>query len=132
MKCSRYRLHLKDGRRYCFQFVCQSTPRWGGGTPSQIWTGGYPIPGPVEGGGYPIQLMGGYPNLGQGVPYPADRGYSISAPGRGYAIPGPGGGEGYPIQLIGVPHPMGGGTIPGPGGEIPHLADQGVPHPRSR
>ena len=40
-----YRPHPKDGGRYCFQFVCQSTPRRGGGvTPSQVWVGGVPHP----------------------------------------------------------------------------------------
>ena len=74
-----YRPHPKDGGRYCFQFVCQSTSRgggvpqsgrggiphlrsWGvphsrsgwGGTPSQVWLGGDPIPGLARGRGYPI------------------------------------------------------------------------------
>ena len=72
-----YRPHPKDGGRYCFQIVCQSTPRRGAG-------GGYPIPGldrgvPIRGPG------GGYPRSRWGLPHPADRGvpHPRSGWGRG-------------------------------------------------
>ena len=85
-----YRPHPKDGRRYCFQFVCQFTSR-GGGTPSQVWPGGYPIPG-LAGGGTA-------PDLGRGTP---------PRPGMGYP-PGPG--TGYPPWAWdGVPPPPRHGT----------------------
>ena len=58
-----YRPHPKDGGRYCFQFVCQFTPRLrrdtqpgldGGGRgecPRKVWmVGGVPWPG-LDGGG---------------------------------------------------------------------------------
>ena len=73
------------GERYCFQFVCQFTPRrggggypiqpWteGGGVPIQSWTGGVPQPwmgGTWSslgwGGPNPVLNGGGYPNLGWG------------------------------------------------------------------
>ena len=53
-----YRPHPKDGGRYCFQFVCQSTRRQGGGgTPARFgwWVGGVPWSG-LDGGGYPGQV----------------------------------------------------------------------------
>ena len=61
-----YRPHPKDGGRYCFQFVCQFTPRpGGGGVPDPALEGGYPVSGwgvPVSGlgGGTPSQIWGGY------------------------------------------------------------------------
>ena len=69
-----YRPHPKDGGRYCFQLVCQSTHRWGvpkpgldggGGYPDQVWmVGGVPWPGLDGGGGYPSQvwMVWGYPS----------------------------------------------------------------------
>ena len=66
------RPHPKDGRRYCFQFVCQSIPRLGGGesTPIPGQDGGYPIP---DQDGVPptISRMGYHPMAGWG--------YSLSA-----------------------------------------------------
>ena len=59
----------------------------GGGTPSQVWTGRYPIPG-----------------LDGVAPHPAD-GYPISGPDRGYAIPGPDGGGGLPPSKIRMVYP---------------------------
>ena len=62
-------------------------PRSGGGTPSQVWVGGYPIPG-LDGGGVP------HPRSGRGgrVSQPGlDGGGAPGVP------PGPGlDGEGYP------------------------------------
>ena len=50
----------------------------GGGTLSQVWTGGYPIPGMDGGVSYPRSRWGGgtpsqvWTRGGRGVPYPAD------------------------------------------------------------
>ena len=101
-----YRPHPKDEERYCFQFVCQFTPRGGvphprsgwGGTPSQVWMGGYPISGLRA--GYPIPgLDGGVPHLRSG------QGYPIPDLDGGYPIPGLDGG--------GLPHPRSGWGVPG-------------------
>ena len=61
------RPHPKDGGRYCFQFVCQSTPRRGrvpqpgldgGGVPQPgLDGGGVPWPGLDGGGGYPSEVL---------------------------------------------------------------------------
>ena len=62
-----YRPHPKDGGRYCFQFVSQSTPRWGGGGVPQpgLNGGGAGVlrPGVDGRGGYPGQvwMVGGTP-----------------------------------------------------------------------
>ena len=53
-----YRPHPKDGGRYCFQFVCQSTPRRGGG--------GYPSQVLMVGGGGSTPARSGW--LGRGYP----------------------------------------------------------------
>ena len=80
----------------------------GGGTPSQVWVGGYPIPVPGR-GATPSQVqVGGYPipGPGRGVPqlggYPSQRG---DTPARGYP------------SSLGVPQPEGG--YPSQGGNPP-------------
>ena len=89
------------------------------GTPSQVWLGGYPIPGLA--GGYPISgLAGGVPHLRSGwgeLPHLRSGGYPISGLGRG----------GTPSQVWvgGVPHLRLGGTqgtpLPRPD---PHYTEQ--------
>ena len=103
-----YQPHTKDGGRYCFQFVCQSTS-WGGGVP-RSGLGGYPIPGL---GGVP------HPRSGWGVPHPRS--------GQGGGVPHPRsrqGGGGTPSQVWmggtqgtwGTPQPgLDGLSPPGPG-----------------
>ena len=79
-----YRPHPKDGGRYCFQFVCQSTSR---GVP-QSGLGGYPIPG-----------------LAGGVPHP--RSGQRGTPSQVWW-------GGTPSQVCwGVPHPRSGRGVPG-------------------
>ena len=73
--------------RYCFQFVCQSTPRPGGGGqvrmggyPSQVWMGEvpnprcgrgrYPLPGLDGGGGVPHPVLDGGVQDWMGYPHP--------------------------------------------------------------
>ena len=59
----------------------------GGGTPSQVWVGGYPI-SVLDRGGTPSQVQVGgvlHPRSRYGVPHPRSRGYHI-----------PGGYPGYP------------------------------------
>ena len=53
-------LSKDEGRKY-FQSVHTC---WEGGTPSQVWTGGYPIPAPDKEGGVL------HPRSGWGVPHP--------------------------------------------------------------
>ena len=85
-----YRPHPKDGGRYCFQFVCQSTLAGGGGTPSQVWLGGYPM-----GWGTPPDLRWStLPDLGWGTP-PPDLGWGTPPPNLGWGTP-PRPGTGYP------------------------------------
>ena len=95
--------------RYCLH-RCLSVNISGGGTPSQVWIGGYPIsglgrggtPSQVQVGGYPISGLGGYPISGPGgTPSQVHRGYPISGLG------------GYPIS--------------GPGRGVPHLRSRGIP-----
>ena len=58
------------------------------GVPSQVWLGGYPIPGL---GGHPISGQGGT----QATPQPRpEMGYPLPIPGMGYPLPRPG--TGYP------------------------------------
>ena len=60
-----YRPHPKDGGRYCFQFVCQFTPRRVEGVPQPGLDGGGGVPQPcLDGrGGTPARSgwWGGYP-----------------------------------------------------------------------
>ena len=102
-----------------------------GGTPSQVWTGGYPITGLDRGVSHPRSGWGGTPSQVWmvGVPHPRS--------GWGYlGYPQPGlDGEGYPITGLdrGVPPSqvwMGRYPIPGlDGGEypIPGLDGGGTP-----
>ena len=125
-----YRPHPKDGGRYCFQFVCQSTLAGGGypisglgrgGTPSQVWGMGYP---PPPGTGYPLPPdlgQGTPPGPGTGYPLPPDLGWVPPGPGTGYPpgpgmgyspwtwdrVPPPGPGMGYPPPDLGrLPPPQ--------------------------
>ena len=100
------RVRTYDGR-LCFHRCVSVQLSGGGGTPSQVWVGGYPISG-LGGGGYPIPGPGpgGYPVPGPGgYPIPSLGVYPIPGP-QGYPIPGPGG---YPIPGLGevlrVPSP---------------------------
>ena len=102
--------HPKDGWRYCFQFVCQSTSglgRWGG-TPSQVW--GYPIQDLMV-GGYPIQVWKvGVPHPGLGGGYPIQvwmvKGTPASSGWWGVPrVPFP-----HHQDLVGVPLNLGWGT----------------------
>ena len=101
-----YRPHPKDGGRYCFQFVCQST--YGGGTPVRSGWGGHPIPG-LAGGGTPSQVwLGGVPHPRSGWGYPPTT-------RSGWGTP-PDLGLGTPQDLgLGTPPDMGLGTPPPPG-----------------
>ena len=100
-----YRPHPKDWGRYCFQFICQSTPRSGGG--------GYPIPGP--GGGLPHPRSGwGYPipSPCRGVPHSRSR-WGVPHPANGgYSIPGLDGLVPHPRSRWGVPHQLMRGVLP--------------------
>ena len=105
MKFHFYCPHPKDGGRYCFQFVCQSTPRPGGGTPARSgWWGGA--------GGCPSQVwvVGGTPARsgwwggGRGVPQLGLDGWGVPQPGLdGWGVPRPGldggGAGGCPSQV---------------------------------
>ena len=78
-----YRPHPNDGGRYCFQFVCQFTPRRctylpadrGGYLPSCLWGGGTYLPVNGVGGTYldtdgrylPSCWLGGEPTFAAGV-----------------------------------------------------------------
>ena len=79
-----YRPHPKDGGRYCFQFVCQSTPRRGRrGTPARSgwWGGGY-----LDGGdGYPGQVL-----IVGGTPASLDGGGGTPARSGWWGVPQPG------------------------------------------
>ena len=114
--------------------VCVSVHTCGGGrggTPYEVWVGGYPISG-LGRGGTPSQVwVKGYPisGLGRGVPHLRSVRYPISGWGvpqlrsGGYPILGQGG---TPPQAMegGIPSQVGGGyPIPG--------LDRGVPYPRS-
>ena len=116
-----YRPHLKDGGRYCFQFVSShlrgvSQSGLGeGGTPSQVWLGGYPIPGLAREIPHPRSRQG------EGVPHPRSGwgGTQGTPPTRsGWVTPPtwdgvpPGPGTGYPPDL-------GQGSPPGPGTGYP-------------
>ena len=67
---------------------------WMGGYPNQPWMGGVPDPALDRGypnlgqRGYPIPCLGGYPNLGWGVPHPMSGGVPHLR-GGGYPIPCP-------------------------------------------
>ena len=100
------------------QSVCLST-LVGGGTPSQVWLGVYPIPGLAR--GYPI------PGL-DGVPPPPDLGWGTPRPGTGYP---PGLGMGSPLDLRQVPPlDLGQGTPPRPGmGYLPGPGTGSPPRP---
>ena len=52
----------REGNIYTWK--CLSVHHWWGGTLSQVWVGGYPIPG-LDGGGYPVP---GLENGGGGTP----------------------------------------------------------------
>ena len=86
-------------------FVCQSTPRWGWGYPSQVWmVGGVPQPGLDGGGGTPVRSgwYGGYPSQVWMVRYPARSWWwGVPQPGLdGWEVPQPGlDGGGYPSQV---------------------------------
>ena len=83
-----YRPHLKDGGKYCFQFVCQSTPQWGGGYPSQVWmVGGEASQPGLDGGGTPARSgwWGGTPARSWW--------WGVSQPGLD--------GGGYPVLMVG-------------------------------
>ena len=99
---SYYRPHPKDGGRYCFQFVCQFTPRLGEVPPSA--STGYPLP----------RSDWGYPLPRKEVPHP----YL----GRGYPRPDLGRGTPPPIIRWGYPHPD---LVPG-GGDTPQLEQHRV------
>ena len=60
-----YRPHPKDGGSYCFQFVCQSTPRWGV-YPSQVWMVGGVARLGLDGGGVVTLARSGW--WGGGTP----------------------------------------------------------------
>ena len=108
---SRYRPHPKDGGRYCFQLVCQSTPRQGG-YPSQVWMvgGGHPSQVWMVGGGTPVKSgwCGGTP---------ARSGWWVGTPARSWwwgGVPQPSlDGGGYPglwSNFYSGHHLDGGGT----------------------
>ena len=107
-----YRPHPKDGGRYCFQFVCQSTSQGGGGVaPSQVWLRGVPIPG-LAGGGvpHPRSRWGRGSRSGWGTPL--DLGWIPPPPGLGWGTPLDLGWGTHPPQTWdGVPpHDLGWGT----------------------
>ena len=120
-----YRPHLKDGGRYCFQFVSShlrgvSQSGLGeGGTPSQVWLGGYPIPGLAREIPHPRSRRG------EGVPHPRSGwgGTQGTPPTRsGWVTPPPGMGshldlgQGTPQTWDRVaPLDLGQGTPPRPG-----------------
>ena len=121
-----YRPHLKDGGRCCFQFVCQFTPRQrGGGTPSQVWMGWYPIPDP-DGGCTPSQVW-------TGGTHPADGGTPFlvwmgDTPSSWWGTPSQfwtGGNPGYPWQGLDVVHSPSART----GWGTPYLPGMGYPPP---
>ena len=98
-----YRPHPKDGGRYCFQFVCQFTPRRGGGGGTMV--GGVPRPSLDGGGGgsparsgwwegYPGQVLmvGGTPARSGWWGYPGQVLTVVGVPWPGLD----GGGEGLP------------------------------------
>ena len=100
-----YRPHPKDGGRYCFQFVCQFTPRrGGGGTPARSGWWGVPQPG-LDGGGREVPQPGLYG--GRGV-YPIQVGMVPGLDGV-WGVPQPGldCGGGYPGQawMVGGGYP---------------------------
>ena len=68
--------------------MCQSTPRGGGGTRSQVQVGGVPGPGPDRGVRGPGPGRGGSQVQVRGVP-----GLRLGGVG-GYPVSGPGGGPG--------------------------------------
>ena len=131
--------HPKDGGRYCFQFVCQSTCQvWGGvphhrsvrgGTPSKVWLGGYPIPGLAGEGGTPSQVQAGgiwgTPQTWDGVP----PGTWDGIPPRTWDGVPPRPGMGYPHTWDGVPPRPGMGTPPRPGTGTPRTWDGVPPRP---
>ena len=94
-----------------------------GGTPCQVWIGGYPSTG-LYGGGTPSQIQMGGPHLRsrQGV-------YPIQDPAGGtssHPIPGLDGG--YHILLTGgYPHSRSGWGYPGTRWDTPHPGLDGVP-----
>ena len=104
-----YRPHPKDGGRYCFQFVCQSTP-WGGVPQPGLDGGGVtPARSGWDGMGWEyasqVWMVGGgepQPGLDKGVPQPG-------LDGGGGIRPGLDGG--YPSQVWMV------GSTPG---TLPH------------
>ena len=98
-----YRPHPKDGGRYCFQVVSPHLDR-GGGTPSQVQVGGYPISGLR---GYPHPRSGGYPcPRSGGYPHPRSGGVPLSQVWGGTpSLVG-----GVPHLRSGVPHLRLGGT----------------------
>ena len=118
--------------------VCSHLP---GGTPSQIWTGGYPIPGgggggvrgPDQMGGYPIQSPdGGYLSQVQTRVTPSQVwmwGVPIllmgATPSKVWMGGNPSCWWGYTIPGLDRGHP-----IPDPNGGYPILL-MGYPHPRS-
>ena len=126
-----YLPHPKDGGRYCFQFVCQFTPRPGGGYPipglgrgephprsgwgvtlSQVWVGE---------GGTPSQVWGGtpyVPGLSGGTPYQVWDGTLSQVWVRG--VPHPRSGWGVPW---GTPWPGQDGVHP------PTMTGWGIPPP---
>ena len=89
---------MMEGNIFTLSLISVGYPISGldrGGTPSKVWTRGYPIPG--LDGGYPI------PGLDQGVPHPrsGQRGYSIPGLDQGVPHPRSGWGGGYLILLMG-------------------------------
>ena len=112
-----YRPHPKDGGKYCFQFVCQSTS-WGGEDSSQVWPGGV-TPSQVW-TGVPPQDLGWIPppDLEQGTPWTWDQ------------VP-PGPGTRYPLDLgLGTPCPQTCDRVPPvPGTRHPPRPGTGYPPP---